>query len=317
MSKMIATRDAYKEALVALGEQNPNVVVLDADLAKSTMTIAFAQRFPERFFSIGIAEANMTGIAAGLAASGKIPFASTFAIFATGRAYEQIRNSIGYPHLNVKIAATHAGITVGEDGASHQSIEDMGLMRGIPGMVVICPADAVETTAAVHACAAYEGPVYLRMGRSAVPVIMPEDYQMQWGKARCLKQGDQVSLITTGMMTAVALEAAEILAAEGISAEILHVPFVKPLDEAAVLATAKKTGVVVTAEEHSIINGLGSAVAEVLSENAPTPLVRVGIQDTFGESGKPAQLLEKYGLTAKDIVEAAKRGVAKKSFQAS
>ena len=257
MSKMIATRDAYKEALVALGEQNPKVVVLDADLAKSTMTIAFAQRFPERFFSIGIAEANMTGIAAGLAASGKIPFASTFAIFATGRAYEQIRNSIGYPHLNVKIAATHAGITVGEDGASHQSIEDMGLMRGIPGMTVICPADAVETTAAVHAIAAYEGPVYLRMGRSAVPVIMPEDYQMQWGKARCMKSGEQVSLITTGMMTAVALEAADILAEAGISAEVLHVPFIKPLDEEAILATARKTGAVVTAEEHSIINGLG------------------------------------------------------------
>lgn len=312
MSKMIATRDAYKEALVALGEQNPKVVVLDADLAKSTMTIAFAQRFPERFFSIGIAEANMTGIAAGLAASGKIPFASTFAIFATGRAYEQIRNSIGYPHLNVKIAATHAGITVGEDGASHQSVEDMGLMRGIPGMTVLCPADAVETAAAVHAIAAYEGPVYLRMGRSAVPVIMPEDYQMQWGKARCMKSGEQVSLITTGMMTAVALEAADILAEAGISAEVLHVPFIKPLDEEAILATARKTGAVVTAEEHSIINGLGSAVAEVLSEKAPTPLVRVGIQDTFGESGKPAQLLEKYGLTAKDVVEAAKKAIAKK-----
>ena len=312
MSKMIATRDAYKEALVTLGEQNPKVVVLDADLAKSTMTIAFAQRFPERFFSIGIAEANMTGIAAGLAASGKIPFASTFAIFATGRAYEQIRNSIGYPHLNVKIAATHAGITVGEDGASHQSIEDMGLMRGIPGMTVLCPADAVETAAAVHAIAAYEGPVYLRMGRSAVPVIMPEDYQMQWGKARCMKSGEQVSLITTGMMTAVALEAADILAEAGISAEVLHVPFIKPLDEEAILATARKTGAVVTAEEHSIINGLGSAVAEVLSEKTPTLLVRVGIQDTFGESGKPAQLLEKYGLTAKDVVEAAKKAIAKK-----
>ena len=312
MSKMIATRDAYKEALVTLGEQNPKVVVLDADLAKSTMTIAFAQRFPERFFSIGIAEANMTGIAAGLAASGKIPFASTFAIFATGRAYEQIRNSIGYPHLNVKIAATHAGITVGEDGASHQSVEDMGLMRGIPGMTVLCPADAVETAAAVHAIAAYEGPVYLRMGRSAVPVIMPEDYQMQWGKARCMKSGEQVSLITTGMMTAVALEAADILAEAGISAEVLHVPFIKPLDEEAILATARKTGAVVTAEEHSIINGLGSAVAEVLSEKTPTLLVRVGIQDTFGESGKPAQLLEKYGLTAKDVVEAAKKAIAKK-----
>lgn len=312
MSKMIATRDAYKEALVTLGQENPNVVVLDADLAKSTMTIGFAQKFPERFFSIGIAEANMTGIAAGLAASGKIPFASTFAIFATGRAYEQIRNSIGYPHLNVKIAATHAGITVGEDGATHQSIEDMGLMRGIPGMAVICPADGVETAAAVRAIATYVGPVYLRMGRSAVPVIMPEDYEMNWGKAVCLREGRDVSLVTTGMMSAVALEAAEVLAMEGILAEVLHVPFIKPLDQEAIVASAKKTGAVVTAEEHSIINGLGSAVAECLSEQAPTPMRRIGIQDTFGESGKPAQLLEKYGLTAKDIVAAAKQAMQQK-----
>ncbi len=312
MSKMIATRDAYKEALVTLGQENPNVVVLDADLAKSTMTIGFAQRFPERFFSIGIAEANMTGIAAGLAASGKIPFASTFAIFATGRAYEQIRNSIGYPHLNVKIAATHAGITVGEDGATHQSIEDMGLMRGIPGMTVICPADGVETAAAVRAIADYVGPVYLRMGRSAVPVIMPKDYEMSWGKAVYLREGRDVSLVATGMMSAVALEAAEVLAAEGIGAEVLHVPFIKPLDQEAVVATAKKTGAVVTAEEHSIINGLGSAVAECLSEQAPTPICRIGIQDTFGESGKPAQLLEKYSLTAKDIVAAAKQVMLQK-----
>lgn len=312
MSKMIATRDAYKEALVTLGQENPNVVVLDADLAKSTMTIGFAQKFPERFFSIGIAEANMTGIAAGLAASGKIPFASTFAIFATGRAYEQIRNSIGYPHLNVKIAATHAGITVGEDGATHQSIEDMGLMRGIPGMTVICPADGVETAAAVRAIADYVGPVYLRMGRSAVPVIMPEDYEMNWGKVVSLREGRDVSLVTTGMMSAVALEAAEALAAEGILAEVLHVPFIKPLDQEAIVASAKKTGAVVTAEEHSIINGLGSAVAECLSEQAPTPMRRIGIQDTFGESGKPAQLLEKYGLTAKDIVTAAKQAMQQK-----
>ncbi|NLN83908.1 MAG: transketolase family protein [Firmicutes bacterium] len=306
MSKMIATRNAYKDALVALGEKNENVVVLDADLAKSTMTYDFSQSFPQRFFSIGIAEANMTGIAAGLAAAGKIPFASTFAIFATGRAYEQIRNSIAYPNLNVKIAATHAGITVGEDGASHQSVEDIGLMRGIPNMSVICPADGPETVAAVMAAAEHQGPVYLRMGRAAVPVITEEEQKLEWGKAKLLRQGQDVSILTTGMMTALALQAAEILAAEGIEAEVLHLPFIKPLDEEAVLATAAKTKRVVTAEEHSIINGLGSAVAEVLSEKLPTPLRRVGIKDTFGESGKPADLLIKYGLTPEEIVKKAK-----------
>ena len=306
MSKMIATRNAYKDALVALGEKNENVVVLDADLAKSTMTYDFSQSFPQRFFSIGIAEANMTGIAAGLAAAGKIPFASTFAIFATGRAYEQIRNSIAYPNLNVKIAATHAGITVGEDGASHQSVEDIGLMRGIPNMSVICPADGPETVAAVMAAAEHQGPVYLRMGRAAVPVITEEEQKLEWGKAKLLRQGQDVSILTTGMMTALALQAAEILAAEGIEAEVLHFPFIKPLDEEAVLATAAKTKRIVTAEEHSIINGLGSAVAEVLSEKLPTPLRRVGIKDTFGESGKPADLLIKYGLTPEEIVKKAK-----------
>lgn len=306
MSKMIATRNAYKDALVALGEKNENVVVLDADLAKSTMTYDFSQSFPQRFFSIGIAEANMTGIAAGLAAAGKIPFASTFAIFATGRAYEQIRNSIAYPNLNVKIAATHAGITVGEDGASHQSVEDIGLMRGIPNMSVICPADGPETVAAVMAAAEHQGPVYLRMGRAAVPVITEEEQKLEWGKAKLLRQGQDVSILTTGMMTALALQAAEILAAEGIEAEVLHLPFIKPLDEEAVLATAAKTKRIVTAEEHSIINGLGSAVAEVLSEKLPTPLRRVGIKDTFGESGKPADLLIKYGLTPEEIVKKAK-----------
>lgn len=306
MSKMIATRNAYKDALVALGEKNENVVVLDADLAKSTMTYDFSQSFPQRFFSIGIAEANMTGIAAGLAAAGKIPFASTFAIFATGRAYEQIRNSIAYPNLNVKIAATHAGITVGEDGASHQSVEDIGLMRGIPNMSVICPADGPETVAAVMAAAEHQGPVYLRMGRAAVPVITEEEQKLEWGKAKLLRQGQDVSILATGMMTALALQAAEILAAEGIEAEVLHFPFIKPLDEEAVLATAAKTKRIVTAEEHSIINGLGSAVAEVLSEKLPTPLRRVGIKDTFGESGKPADLLIKYGLTPEEIVKKAK-----------
>lgn len=307
MSKMIATRDAYKEALVALGEQEERVVVLDADLAKSTMTYDFSQKFPQRFFSIGIAEANMTGIAAGLAASGKIPFASTFAIFATGRSYEQIRNSIAYPRLNVKIAATHGGITVGEDGASHQSVEDIGLMRGIPGMSVICPADGPETKAAVYAAAQYVGPVYLRMGRSAVPVVTPEDQVLEWGKGRLMRKGTDVTIAATGMMTAVALEAAQVLETLGIDAEVLHLPFIKPLDKDLILASAAKTGCVVTAEEHSIINGLGSAVAEVLAENLPSPLIRVGIKDTFGESGKPAELLQKYGLTEQDIIGAVKR----------
>ncbi|MGE5654713.1 MAG: transketolase family protein [Bacillota bacterium] len=312
MTTKIATRDAYGEALVELGKNNPNVVVLDADLSKSTKTAGFSKAYPDRFFNIGIAEANMMGIAAGLAASGKTPFASTFAMFATGRPYEQVRNTIGYPKLNVKIAATHAGLTVGEDGASHQAIEDISLMRVIPGMTVIVPADAEETKAAVKLSAEYHGPVYIRMGRSGVPVIHEQGLTMEWGKAMVLRQGKDVTLVATGIMVSVAMDAAQQLAGEGIEAEVVDVPFIKPFDAATISASAKKTGAVVTAEEHSIIGGLGSAVAEALAEHAPAPLERVGVKDTFGESGTPDALLKKYGLTAADIVEAAKRVLKRK-----
>lgn len=311
MEKM-ATRDAYGKALVKLGEQNSNVVVLDADLAKSTKTIEFKKKFPERFFDMGIAEQNLMGTAAGLAASGKIPFASTFAIFATGRAFEQIRNSIAYPHLNVKIAASHAGLTVGEDGASHQAIADIALMRVLPQMKVIVPADGIEAEKAVLAAAEMDGPVYIRLGRSKVPVIYAEDYQFELGKASIIKEGQDVALIACGIMVAEALKAAEELAKEGISARVINMASIKPLDKEAVVAAARDTGAVVTAEEHNIIGGLGSAVAEVLGENVPVPLERVGVSDTFGESGKPQDLLEKYGLTAKHIQEAAYRVLNRK-----
>lgn len=311
MEKM-ATRDAYGKALVKLGEQNSNVVVLDADLAKSTKTIEFKKKFPERFFDMGIAEQNLMGTAAGLAASGKIPFASTFAIFATGRAFEQIRNSIAYPHLNVKIAASHAGLTVGEDGASHQAIADIALMRVLPQMKVIVPADGIEAEKAVLAAAEMDGPVYIRLGRSKVPVIYAEDYQFKLGKASIIKEGQDVALIACGIMVAEALKAAEELAKEGISARVINMASIKPLDKEAVVAAARDTGAVVTAEEHNIIGGLGSAVAEVLGENVPVPLERVGVSDTFGESGKPQDLLEKYGLTAKNIQEAAYRVLNRK-----
>ncbi len=311
MEKM-ATRDAYGKALVKLGEQNSNVVVLDADLAKSTKTIEFKKKFPERFFDMGIAEQNLMGTAAGLAASGKIPFASTFAIFATGRAFEQIRNSIAYPHLNVKIAASHAGLTVGEDGASHQAIADIALMRVLPQMKVIVPADGIEAEKAVLAVAEMDGPVYIRLGRSKVPIIYAEDYQFELGKASIIKEGQDVALLACGIMVAEALKAAEELAKEGISARVINMASIKPLDKEAVVAAARDTGAVVTAEEHNIIGGLGSAVAEVLGENVPVPLERVGVSDTFGESGKPQDLLEKYGLTAKHIQEAAYRVLNRK-----
>ena len=312
MTTSKAAREAYQETLIALGAENPNIVVLDADVATSTLTAGFGKAYPERFFSIGIAEADMAGIAAGFAASGKTPFISTFAIFMTGRAYDQIRNSIAYPKMNVKIVATHAGLTVGEDGATHQSVEDIGLMRGIPNMAVIAPADAVETAAAVRLAAAYKGPVYIRMGRSAIPVLFGDDYKLEWGKANIMRQGKDITLAATGMMTALALEAADQLAIEGISAEVINVPFIKPFDNAAILASVQKTGAIVTAEEHSILNGLGSAVAELLSEQYPAPLQRVGLNDTFGESGKPEALLEKYGLTTAHIVQAAKAVLARK-----
>ncbi|WP_003540369.1 transketolase family protein [Desulfotomaculum nigrificans] len=312
MTQKIATREAYGQELVRLGADNKDVVVLDADLSKSTKTHDFMKNYPDRFFNMGIAEANMMATAAGLAAVGKIPFASTFAIFATGRAFEQIRNSIAYPRLNVKIAATHAGITVGEDGGSHQSIEDIAIMRVLPGMTVFVPADAVETAAAVRAAAEIKGPVYIRLGRSGVPVIHDENFKFIPGEAVTMREGSDVALIATGIMVSAALEAAETLAAEGIEAMVLNVHTIKPLDIFAVVEAARKCGAVVTAEEHSIIGGLGSAVAETLMEHHPVPMKRIGVRDTFGESGKPAELLKHFGLTAADIVDAAKKVMAKK-----
>lgn len=309
----VATREAYGEALAELGKENKNVVVLDADLSKSTKTAVFQKACPERFFDMGIAEGDMMTTAAGFAACGKIPFASTFAIFATGRAYEQIRNSICYPELNVKIAATHAGLTVGEDGASHQSVEDMSLMRSIPNMVVLNPSDDVETKCAIKAAAEYKGPVYIRLGRAAVPTLNDfEGYKFEIGKAVTLKEGTDVTLFATGIMVSAAVEACEMLKNQGVSAEVINIHTLKPLDVEAVVKSAQKTGAVVTCEEHSIIGGLGSAVCEALSENHPVPVCRLGINDKFGESGKPNQLLEKYHLTASDIVEKAMQVLKKK-----
>jgi len=296
-----ATRDAYGTALVTLGKENRDVVVLDADLSKSTKTYDFSRAYPERFFNMGIAEQNLMAVAAGLARENKIPFASTFAMFATGRAYEIIRNSICYPRLNVKIAATHAGITVGEDGASHQSVEDISLMRSIPNMVVLVPADGTETEKMVEAAAAWKGPVYIRMGRSKVPGLFDESYEFAIGRATVLKEGSDVTLLACGIMTAKALEAAGILAQEGISAEVINVGTIKPLDRVTILTSLKKTGRAVTAEEHSIIGGLGSAVSELTAEELPVPVLKVGIRDTFGESGNPEELLVAYGLTAEEI----------------
>ena len=312
MTKKIATREAYGEALLQLGRENSNVVVLDADLSKSTKTYDFGKHFPERFFNMGIAEQNMLGTAAGLAASGKIAFCSTFAVFAAGRAFEQIRNSVAYPRLNVKIGASHAGITVGEDGGSHQSIEDIAIMRVIPNMTVFVPADAVETAAVVRAAVEIDGPVYIRLGRLGVPVIHGNDFEFKPGRAITLREGKDVTLVATGIMVTTALDAAAELAAEGIEATVLDIHTIKPLDAEAVISAAKSTGAIVTAEEHSIIGGLGSAVAEVLAENCQIPLKRVGIQDSFGESGKPAELLEKFGLTVKHLVSAAKEVLTKK-----
>jgi transketolase len=311
MSK-IATREAYGKTLKQLGAENKDIVVLDADLSKSTKTSDFAAEFPERFFDVGVAEQNLMGTAAGLAAAGKIPFASTFAVFATGRAFEQIRNSIAYPRLNVKIAATHAGITVGEDGGSHQSIEDVSLMRSLPGMTVIVPADGTETDLAVRAAVAMDGPVYLRLGRLGLPVLFDENYQFRIGKANQVKAGNDVTIIANGIMVSEALEAAEALAAKGIQARVINMHTVKPLDREAVIKAAKDTGALVTAEEHSIIGGLGSAVAEVLVEECPVPMERVGIKDVFGESGLPNELLEKFGLTKEHLVKAVEKVLARK-----
>ena len=302
--KKIATRESYGNALAALGKEHDNVVVLDADLAGATKTSTFKKEFPDRHFDCGIAEGNMMAVAAGLASMGLVPFASTFAMFAAGRAFEQVRNSIGYPHLNVKIGATHGGISVGEDGASHQCNEDIALMRGIPGMVVICPSDGVEARAAVLAAAEYVGPVYLRFGRSPIPLFNERpDYKFEIGKGIVLKEGKDVTVVATGVCVYEALQAAEELAKEGIDAEVINIHTIKPLDRDLILASAKKTGKVVTVEEHSVIGGLGSAVADVLAETGAGILKKIGIQDVFGESGTALQLLHKYKLDAEGITE--------------
>lgn len=305
--KKIATRESYGNALVEIGKENPNLVVLDADLAEATKTGVFKKAFPERHWDCGIAEANMAGIAAGLATCGKVPFMSSFAMFAAGRAYEQVRNSIGYPHLNVKIGATHAGISVGEDGATHQCLEDLALMREIPGMVVINPSDDIEARAAVKAAYEYVGPVYLRFGRLAVSVINDvEDYKFEIGKGRVLVEGTDVTIFATGLEVDASLEAAKMLAKDGISAEVINIHTIKPLDRELVVASAKKTGKVVTVEEHSIIGGLGSAVCETLCEEAPMKVLRIGVEDRFGESGPATELLHKYGLDAEGVYQKVK-----------
>ena len=305
--KKIATRESYGNALKALGEENPNVLVLDADLAGATKTGVFKKAFPDRFFDCGIAECNMVSIAAGIATTGKIPFCSSFAMFAAGRAFEQVRNAVGYPHLNVKIGATHAGISVGEDGATHQCNEDIALMRTIPGMVIINPADVVEARAAVKAAAEYVGPVYLRFGRMAVPVFNDEaTYKFEIGKGIVLREGTDVTIVATGLCVNSALEAAEKLAADGVSAEVINIHTIKPLDEELILTSAKKTGKVVTVEEHSVIGGLGSAVCDALSEKLPTPVKKLGVNDTYCESGPAAQLITKYRLDGVGVYEQVK-----------
>lgn len=309
MSKK-ATRQAYGEALVELGKINKDIVVLDADLTKSTKTSMFQKEFPERHFNVGIAEADLMGTAAGLATCGRIPFASTFAMFAAGRGFEQIRNTIAYPKLNVKIAPTHAGISVGEDGGSHQAIEDIAIMRAIPGMVVLCPADAVETKKMVYAAAEYEGPVYIRMGRLDVETIFDEEtYDFQIGIANTVREGNDVTIAATGLMTYEAIKAADILAQEGISVRVINVGTIKPLDGETILKAAKETKFIITAEEHSVIGGLGSAVSEFLSEVYPTKVKKLGIYDKFGQSGKATELLEKYELTAAKLVAIVKENM--------
>lgn len=306
--KKIATRESYGNALAELGAKYDNLVVLDADLAAATKTGVFKKAFPERHIDCGIAECNMIGVAAGLATTGKVPFASSFAMFAAGRAFEQVRNSVGYPKLNVKIGATHAGISVGEDGATHQCNEDIALMRTIPGMVVINPADDIEAKAAVEAAYQHEGPVYLRFGRLAVPVINDKpDYKFELGKGVVLREGKDVTIVATGLPVANCLEAAEKLAADGIDAKVINIHTIKPLDEELIIAAAKETGKVVTVEEHSVIGGLGSAVCDVLAEKAPTKVMKIGVYDTFGESGPAVELVKKYGLDADSIYEKVKQ----------
>ena len=316
--KKVATRESYGNALRELAEEFPDLVVLDADLAAATKTSIFKKAYPERHIDCGIAEANMMGVAAGLSLVGKIPFVSSFAMFAAGRAFEQVRNSVGYPHLNVKIGATHAGITVGEDGASHQCNEDIALMRTIPGMVVMCPADDMEAKAAVRAALEYRGPVYIRFGRAAVPVINDRpDYRFEIGRGAVVRQGTDVTIVATGICVDSALGAAEKLAQEGISAEVVSICTIKPLDEEIILRSAKKTGKVVTVEEHSVIGGLGSAVCETLSARFPVPVKRLGMQDVFGESGSAAELLRKYRLDAEGVYESVKESYPELSAESS
>ena len=305
----VATRDAYGVALLELGKRNKNIVVLDADLSGSTKTKGFSKAFPERFFNMGISEQDMIGTAGGLSLTGKVPFASTFAVFETGRAWEQIRQTLCYSHLNVKLAATHSGITVGEDGASHQSLEDIALMRVLPGMTVIVPADGFETKQAIDTAAEFEGPVYIRLGRSKVPAVMPEDYKFQIGKAYTYSLGTDATIVAAGIMVSAALEAKEMLAKEGINAGVINMSTIKPLDGGALLAAASKSKLILTAEEHSVIGGLGSAVAEFLSENHPIKVVKIGMRDTFGCSGSPKELLQLYGLTAANMAETIKENL--------
>lgn len=310
--KNIATRDAYGAALVELAEKRDDFIVLDADLAAATKTGTFKKAHPERFYNCGIAEQNMMSVAAGFASTGKMVFASSFAMFAAGRAFEQVRNSIGYPNLNVKIGASHAGISVGEDGATHQCCEDIALMRTIPGMTIINPADAVEARQAVLAVAEMDGPAYMRFGRLAVPVVFDDNYKFEIGKGVELKSGTDVTVIATGLLVKEALEAYDLLAAEGISARIINMATIKPIDREIIEKAARETGAIVTAEEHSVIGGLGSAVAEVVTETCPVPVVKVGVEDTFGMSGPANELLDIFGLRAKDIVEKAKKAIAAK-----
>ncbi|MCI6841671.1 MAG: transketolase C-terminal domain-containing protein [Eubacteriales bacterium] len=313
MAEKIATREAYGSALAEFGDKYDKLVVLDADLAEATKTIKFKKKFPDRFFDCGIAEGNMVTVAAGLAAAGLIPFCSSFAMFAAGRAFEQVRNAIGYPHLNVKIGATHAGISVGEDGATHQCLEDFATMRSIPGMTVMQPADAVEARAMVEAAINYVGPCYMRFGRFAVPVLFDQNtYKFEWGKGRVLADGKDVTLVATGLMVEQALAARDLLAAENISARVVNIHTIKPLDEELILKCAADTGCIVTAEEHNYIGGLGSAVCECVSGNHPVPVKRVGVEDQFGRSGKVPPLLEMYGLTANNIVAKVKEAIAAK-----
>lgn len=314
MPEEASMRDTYGQTLVEMGKNNPDIVVLDADLAPSTMTRFFKAEFPQRFFEIGIAEQNMIGIAAGLAASGKIPFASTFAVFAPGRCFDQIRMSIAQSRLNVKLVVTHGGLSVGEDGASHQAIEDLSLICSLPGFSVIVPADAIETAEAVKAAASHPGPCYIRLGRPKLPVVFSEDYRFRLGEAVTMREGSDAAIIAIGIMVAPALEASEMLSAENISCRVLNMSTLKPIDEKAIIDAAAQTGAVVTAEEHLEHGGLGSTVAQVLAQNRPVPVEFIAVKDTYAKSGKPAELLERYGLTANDIAAAVRQAVKRKTL---